>query len=153
MTTPLSDSGTNPRHRDIVALRRELAQAERGLRERAEREAVRLANAERDEWRIARENCLQLERIRRDATARVIAIRAGGKTRFPDECALAELALRDVETWELHDSAVYTSISFAGRRIRLRFLRGGADREAVMGETLAHGGVYTGRGYFQEILK
>ncbi|MGC1907748.1 MAG: hypothetical protein WA715_28260 [Candidatus Acidiferrum sp.] len=153
MLKPLRDSETGAIAYNIVALRRELVQAERQLRERAEREAVRLANAERGEWRIAREDCLQLERIRRDATERLIAIGSGGKTRFRDEAALAELALRDVETWELHDSAVYTIISFANRRDRLRFLVGGADREAVMREALAQGGVYTERGYFQEILK
>lgn len=147
------ESGIGATAHKIVALRRELAQAEKELRERAEREAVRLAVEERDQWRVAREDCLQLERIRRDATERLIAIGSGGKTRFRDEAALAELALRDVETWELHDSAVYTIISFANRRDRLRFLVGGADREAVMREALAQGGVYTERGYFQEILK
>jgi hypothetical protein len=153
MPIPISSSGTASHPRDIVALRGELAQAERGLRERAEREAVRLVEAERVAWREAREGCLQLERIRRDANARLDAIREGGQTRFPGECALAQIALRDLETWELRDSAAYTIVSFAGRRNRLRFLRGGADREAVMRETLAHGGVYTERGYFQEILK
>jgi hypothetical protein len=153
MPTPLRDSGTGATACDIVALRRDLAQAERGLRERAAREAVRLAEAELVAWREAQEGCLQLERIRRDANARLDAIREGGQTRFPGEYVLAQMALRDVETWELRCSAAYTIVSFAGRRNRFRFLRGGADREAVMREMLAHGGVYTERGYFQEILK
>jgi hypothetical protein len=138
---------------DIVALRRELAQAERGLRERAEREAVRLAEVERLAWREARADCLQLERIRLTAQTRLEAIIVGGSERFLGECELAEMALRDVEVWELRDSAAYTIVSFACRRNRLRFLRGRHERDGVMRETLTRGGVYTERGYFQEILK
>ncbi|MGC1907695.1 MAG: hypothetical protein WA715_27985 [Candidatus Acidiferrum sp.] len=147
------ESGIGATAHKIVALRRELAQAEKELRERAEREAVRLAVEERDQWRVAREDCLQLERIRRDASARLEAIRDGGQPRFPGEYELAQSAIRDVEKWELRDSAAYTIISFAGRRIRLRFLMGGAQREGAMRETISQGGVYTERGYFQEILK
>ena len=51
MPTLPSSSGTVEHPRDIVVLRRELAQAERELREKAEREAVRLAEAERVAWR------------------------------------------------------------------------------------------------------
>jgi hypothetical protein len=153
MLAPTSELATAALVRDITALRRELIQAEHGLRERAEREAVRLTEAERVAWREAQEGCLQLERIRRDGNARLEALRSGTGERFHGEGALAGMALRDVEAWELRDSAPYTIVSFAGRRSRLRFLRGGADREAVMRETLAHGGVYTERGYFQEILK
>jgi hypothetical protein len=153
MLAPTSELATAALVRDITALRRELALAERGLRERAAREAVRLAEAERVAWREAREGCLQLERIRRDVNARLDTIRGGGQTRFPGEFALAQTALRDMETWEPRCSAAYTIVSFAGRRNKLRFLRGGADREGVVRETLAHGGVYTERGYFQEILK
>src|SRR6267143_369328 len=124
MPTLLSESATVAPARDIVALRRELAQAERGLRERAEREAVRLAEAEHVAWRDAREGCLQLERIRRDANARLEAIQGGGRERFPGERVLAEMALRDAEAWELRDGAAYTIVGFACRRDRLRFLRG-----------------------------
>lgn len=144
-------SGSHPR--DIAALRHELAQAERELRERAEHEAVLLAETERVAWREAREDCLQLERIRRDVTARTEVIRDGGRERFPGERALAGVVLRDVETLEFRDSTAYTIVSFACRRERLRFLRGGAQRDAVLREALRRGGVYTERGYFQEILK
>ncbi len=149
----LSDSGTISRPPDIVALRRELAQAERVLRERAEREAVQVAEAERIAWREAQANCLQPERIRREANRRMEAIQAGGTERFLGERALAEMALSDVEKWELRDSAAYTTISFARLRDRLRYVRDGSERDAVVRETLARGGVYTERGYFQEILK
>lgn len=153
MPTLLSESGMVAPPRDIVVLRRELAEAERELRERAEREAVRLAEVERVAWRKAQEDCLQLERIQRDANARLEAIQGGGMERFPGERALAEMALRDVEAWELRDSAAYTIVSFARRRDRLHYLRGGSVRVAVLREALAHGGVYTEREYFQEILK
>jgi hypothetical protein len=136
-----------------VALRRELAQAERDLREKAEREAVRLATAERIAWLEVREGCLQLERIRRNANARLEVIQSGCLERFSGERSLAEMALLDVATWETRDSAAYTVISFARLRDRIRCLRGGTEREAVMRETLTRVGVYTERGYFQGILK
>jgi hypothetical protein len=153
MPTLISGPGTGIHSRNIVALRHELAEAERELRDRAECEAVRLAEAERAAGREAREDCLQLERIRRDANTRLEAIRRGEQERFPAEYALAEMVLREVEAWELRESAAYTIISFACLRKRLRFLHGGAEREAVMHEALTCGGVYTERGYFQEILK
>jgi hypothetical protein len=136
----------------IVALRRELARAERILREKARSEAVRMAAAERIAWREAREKCLQLERIRRNAKARLSAICNGSPERFSGERTLAEMALNGVETWEMRDSAAYTVISFARLLDRLRYLRGGTDREAVVAETLKRGGVYDDRGHFTEIL-
>ena len=153
MPTFPNSSGTVVHPRDIVALRRELAKAERELREKAEREAVRLVEAERVAWREARENCLQLERIRRHATARIETIRDGGRERFNGERALALMVTREVEMLELRDSTAYTIVSFARLRDRLHYLRGGSEREAVIRETLTRGGVYTERGYFQGILK
>jgi hypothetical protein len=138
---------------NIVALRRALAQAERRMRERAGREAVRLTEMERLGWREAQANCLQLEQIRRQASTRLETIQGGGMERFTGESVLAEMALKDVERWALRPSAAYTIVSFARLRDRLRYVRDGAEREAVMRETLACGGVYTERGYFQEILK
>jgi hypothetical protein len=49
--------------------------------------------------------------------------------------------------------ASYTVVSFARLRDRLRYLRGGSERESVVREALERGGVYTERHYFQEILK
>jgi hypothetical protein len=147
--TALSDSGTGAPPRDIVALRRELAQAERWLRERAEREAKRLAEAEREAWREARDACFLFDRIQQNVTSRLNAIEAGGQERFLGERRLAELGLLDAD----RANASYTVLSFARLRDRLRFLRGGLEREAIVREALKRGGVYTARGYFQEILK
>jgi hypothetical protein len=149
MPKPLSDSGTGVTPRDILVLRHELAQAEKTLRERAEGEAARLAEAERAAWRQAQADCFQFDRIRESAKARVSIIMAGSPERFPRERELAEMALRDAHRAD----ATYTVISFARLRDRLRYLRGGADRKAVMREALTRGGVYAERGYFQEILR
>jgi hypothetical protein len=137
---------------DITALRAALAQAEYQLRQSAELEAVRVADAERVAWRSAREACLELEQIRKNAISRLQAIQNGGPERFRGEGTLARGALDDVEAWERRDSAAYTILSFACLRDRLRYLRGGSGREAVLVETLACNGVHTERGYFQEIL-
>lgn len=137
----------------VLTLRRELAQAERALREKARAEAIRLAEAERTAWFEARDRCLQLERIRRNVKARLSAILRGGPERFSGERKLAEMALNDVEKWEPRDSTAYTIVSFARLRDRLRYLWGGSEREAIIVETLKRGGVYNEHGFFMEILR
>lgn len=137
-------------------MRTELAAAEKELRKRAEREAIRLAHLEHEEWLNAQERCLQLEQIRRDVMERLNAMRKGGSERFCGEADLVRMALDDLKTWELRDSAAYTIVSFANCRDRLRFLRGGAERDAVLVETIKCGGVYTGAyggRHFQEIVQ
>ena len=89
------------------------------LRERAAREARRVAEMERLAWRTARDRCLQLEKIHRNARRRLAAIAFGSPEQFAGERALAEAALRAVARWEPHDSAAYTILSFAARRDRL----------------------------------
>jgi len=135
--------------RDIVALRRELAQAEGILRGKAEGEARRLAEAERVAWREAQEACFAFDRIRQSANSRLEAIQAGDRERFVGERRLAEMALRDGHRAD----ASYTVLSFAPLRERLRYLRGGSERESVVREALKRGGVYTDRRYFQEIVR
>jgi hypothetical protein len=126
--------------RHVAALRRELVQAERKLRETAEREARRLAEAEHVAWLEAQDACFAFDRIRQRASKRLEAIRAADRERFLGERRLAEMALRDADRAD----AAYTIISFAKLRDRLRYLRGGAEREAVVNEAIARGGVYTG---------
>lgn len=133
--------------------RREGVPASRDLRERAAREARRIAEMERVAWRAARDRCLQLEEIRRNARRRIAAIADGFPEKYAGERAWAEAALREVARSEPYDSAAYTILSFAGRRERLRYLRGSdADREAMVREALARGGVRDDRGHFQEIV-
>lgn len=138
---------------DIVELRRELGHAEIQLRVRADQEAVKIAQAEHTAWCEARDCCLQLERIRRSAKSCLKAIVAGSRERFREKRELAELALREVERWELRESAAYTVVSFARRRDRLRYLRGGSERETVIHEAIKRGGVYDERGHFVEVLQ
>lgn len=138
--------------RRIKALRRELASVEQALRARARREAAHLAHAEHAALREARDACHAFDRIRRNASARLDAIRAGSPERFRGERPFAEMALREADRAD----AAYTIISFAKRRDRVRYLRGGDEREAVIGEAIARGGVYTegcGGKHFQEILR
>jgi monoamine oxidase len=138
--------------RRITALRRELADAEHALRAGVRREAAHLAHAEHAAWREARDACHAFDRIRPNASARLEAIRAGSPERFPGERALAEMALREADRAD----AAYTVISFAKRRDRRRYLRGGDERKAVIREAIARGGVFTearGGKYFQEILR
>src|SRR5438034_8788729 len=92
MPQSLDDSGSGAPPRDILVLRNELAQAERVLRERAENEAVRLAEAERVAWREAQADCFQFDRIRERVKARLEAIEAGNPEKFPREREWAEMA-------------------------------------------------------------
>jgi hypothetical protein len=137
--------------RRIQALRRELADAERALRAEARRNSDRAAHAEHAAWREARDACHMYDRIRPKARARLEAIRSGSPERFRGERQLAEMALREADRADV----AYTVIAFAKRRERLRYLRGGDEREAVIREAIARGGVYTeayGGKHFQEIL-
>lgn len=136
----------------VVALRRELAQAERDLCEKADREALNLAEAEHVAWRQTQDACFAFDRIRQNASARLETIRSGGRERFPGERAVADMALCDADRAD----AAYTIISFARLRDRLRYLRGGSERETVVRKTLERGGVYTDayQGlHFQGILR
>jgi len=126
--------------RRITALRSELADAERALRARTRREAARLADAERGALWEARDACRAFDRIRPNSSARLEAIRAGSSERFRGERQLAERALREADRAD----AAYTVIAFAKRDDRLRYLRGGHEREAVIREAMARGGVFTG---------
>jgi hypothetical protein len=129
---------------NIVALRQQLAQAERGLRSKARAEAQRLAQAEREAWLAARNACRLFDR----AKARREQIR-GGSERFPGEERLVEMALATAADAD----AIYTLLSFGSLADRLRFLRGGASRTEVIQETIDRGGVYTDRQRFQEIVR
>jgi hypothetical protein len=138
--------------RDVVALRRELAHAERLLREKVESEAQTLAEEERVAYREARDACYTYDRIRENVSVRLEAIRAGGPERFLGEIRFAEMALREAQRAD----AAFTVISFARLRDRLRYLRGGSEREAVVREALERGGVYTaacGGRHFQGIVR
>jgi hypothetical protein len=126
-----------------------LAQAERILREKAAPYARRLAEEEIRAWRDAQEACFLFDRIRHNANVRLDAIRAGSPEWFVGERRLAEMALRDADFAD----AKYVVISFARLRDRIRYLRGGSERETVVREALERGGVCTERRGFQEILR
>jgi hypothetical protein len=122
------------------------------LRARAKREAIGLVRAERVAWREAQNACFFFDRIWPKARTRMQSIRAGGPERFVGEASLAEIALGTA----LRADAAYTILSFANPRDRLRYLRGGSERDAVVRETLERGGVYTERcagRHFQEIVR
>ncbi len=112
---------------------------------------------ERFAWRAARDRCLQLEKIRRNAQRRLdelASAAADSPEKFRGERAWAQAALREVARCEPHDSAAYTILSFSSRRDRLRYLRGSdEERAAMVRETLARGGVRDERGHFQEVVR
>jgi len=154
MLCPYKGVFANMTTQNIRVMRRTLASAERTVRDRAESEARRLASMEREAWTEAHDRCLQLEKIRRQARARLAAIADGSPQRYPRERATAVIALREVARCEPRDSAAFTLLSFASARERLCFLRSGpAEREALLRATLARGGVFDDRGRFWEILR
>ncbi len=136
-------------HPDIVALREQIAQAERDLRVKARTEAVLLAEAERSAWFEVQENCFSFDWIRLRAQECLEAIAHGKKERFLGEGRLAELALRDADRAD----AAYTVISFSRMSDRVRYLHGSSEREAIINETLMRGGVFDERNKFMEILR
>jgi hypothetical protein len=125
--------------RRVATLRCELAEAERDLLEKAEREAIRLARAEYVAWREAQEACFAYDWIRQNVNRRLEAIHAGEPEQSPGELQLTEMAFTDAARAD----AAYTVISFARLHDRLRYLRGGSEREAVVREALDQGGCLT----------
>ena len=115
----------------------------------ADREAFRLVGAERAAWREARDACFLFDRIRQSVKSRLCAIVTGGRERFLGERRLAEMALLDAD-WA---DASYTVLSFARLRDRMRFCAAVRSVKQSCAKRSKSGGVYTERGYFQEILK
>jgi hypothetical protein len=111
-----------------------------------------LAAAEHVAWREAQDACFLYDYIRANVNRRLEAIHEGERERFPGELRLTQMALSDADRAD----AAYTVISFARLRDRLRYLRGGSDREAVVSEALERGGVFTdacGGRHFQGIVR
>ncbi|HUK30539.1 MAG TPA: hypothetical protein VLV89_05450 [Candidatus Acidoferrum sp.] len=140
----------------LAAMRRELANAELQVRQLAAKHGDILAQRERDACADALESCGTFDSIRPRATARLAEIREGvvlpgRKTpeRFLGEARLAEMALREADLAD----ASYTILAFANARDQARYIRGGAERDAVLRETMKRGGVYNDRKYFMGIVR
>lgn len=133
---------------------RSAAPPDRSVRARAEREARHTAELERVSWSACLEQCRSCDRTLGYIRERLAEISSGARERFAGERKLAEYALPQVEQRALRFDAIYTVLSFGNLRDRWRYLRGSdADREALIREVLARGGVFTDRGCFQEILR
>ncbi len=138
----------------IDSLQRQLAAIDRRIAELAQQEATRIVALEHAEWLAAGDECRRLDKSRRNARARMAALAEGAPRRQPHEMWIGVQALAALNLFQPPADAAYTLLSFAGKRERLRFLRASrAEREAILRETLARGGVFNDRGYFQEILR
>lgn len=139
----------------LESLERQLAAEKRRIAELAQQEAEQIAAQERAEWLAAGEECRRLDKELRNARARIAAVADGAPKRWPREIAMGVQVLGSYQNYFLPMAdATYTLLSFAGKRERLRFLRAGREeREAMLREVLARGGVYNDRGFFQEIVR
>jgi hypothetical protein len=136
---------------DTTEARRQLAKAKR-KDQRVKAACMKLQSLERDLLLTARDEVFSLRKLRRDAGARLTAIREGEKPRFTDEEAVAWDALALVARQELTASARYTFLAFASPADRADFALNPRERKRMVEEALAAGAVIDEKGRVMEII-
>ncbi|MCH6554965.1 MAG: hypothetical protein IH793_12525, partial [Acidobacteria bacterium] len=99
----------------------------------------------------ARDELLSLHKLRRDAGARLAALRRGARPRFADEEAVAWDALALVAEQELGVAAKYSLLAFGTEADRACFALQPGERDQMVDETLERGFVQGDTGAVMEI--
>jgi len=129
---------------DRESVIRRLAEARESAKVRSV--ADRLRAAERCILGRARANLLSLVALRRNAGARLMALRGGARERFPQETELAWDALRFVADHEARASASYLVAAFASERDCAAFALHPERRAALVDRVLEEGGLRADHG-------
>lgn len=135
---------------DTTEARRQLAKAKRKER-RIKAACKKLQSLERDLLLTARDELHSLHKLRRNAGARLAAIRRGERPRFTDEEAVAWDALALVAGQELRASARYSFLAFASVSALAHFALNPRERERIIDGVLAAGMVVDGKARVMEI--
>ena len=131
-------------------MRRQLAEARtKGKRVKAARQ--KLQRLEQDLLVAARDELLSLHKLRRDAGARLAALRRGARPRFADEEAVAWDALALVAEQELGVAAKYSLLAFGTEADRACFALQPGERDQMVDETLERGLVQGDTGAVMEV--
>ena len=123
----------------------------RSERKRENAAASKLAELERTAFFEARENCHQLERIRRLAAARLRRIHHGDAERFQGEADLAWFALAEVAAQMPKAAAAYSLMAFAAINTRIDFALHPERRERLIQDALEAGYVSNEQGIRHEV--
>jgi hypothetical protein len=132
---------------DGARFREELARASRDRKQR-EIEQARLKVVERRAFLAARDNVLDLERLRRNAARRLADLAELGPERFHGEEQFAWDALALVADQMLQAAAAFTVIGFADSATRVRFALHQEERGALVADCLEAGGVLNDKRHF-----
>ncbi len=131
-------------------VRRELAEAKKKA-QRVKTATKKLQSLERDLLLTTREEVLSLHKLRRDAGARLAALRRGAKPRFLGESELAWSALALVAGQELRAVATYTFLAFASPADQAHFALNPRERERMVDAVLTTGAVVDEKGRVMEV--
>ena len=131
-------------------MRRELAEAKRKA-ERVKAATKKLQRLRQDILLAARKEVLGLHRLRRNAGARLAALRGGQQPRFLGESELAWSALALVARQELRAAAAYTVLAFGSEGDWSRFALQPGARNQMIEEALERGFVEGDSGAITEV--
>jgi hypothetical protein len=132
---------------DSAKFRDELARVRRDRKQR-EIEQANFKAAERRAFLEARNNVLDLERLRRNAARRLADLAELGVEKFCGEEQLAWEALAFVAGQMLQAAAAFTVIAFADSETRVRFALQPEQRAAFVADCLEAGGVLNDKRHF-----
>ncbi len=131
-------------------MRRRLAEAKRKA-QRVKAASQKLQKLEQNLLLEACEELLSLHRLRRNAGARLAALRRGTRPRFAGEEAVAWDALALVAEQELGVAAKYSLLAFGTEADRACFALQPGERDQMVDETLERGFVQGDTGAVMEI--
>lgn len=131
-------------------VRRQLAEAKKKA-EHVKAATKKLQRLEKHLVLDARKEVLSLHRLRRNAGARLDAIRSGAQPRFTDEEVVAWDALALVAGQELRAAARYTFLGFASVEALAHFVLNPRERERIIDEVLISGVVVDEKGRVMEV--
>ena len=131
-------------------VRRQLAEAKKEA-QRVKAASQKLQNLEQDLLLAVRDELLSLHKLRRDAGARLAALRRGARPRFADEEAVCWDALALVAGGELRAAAEYSLLAFAAPSVRCCYVLHPEQRKALTDEVLITGVVVDDKGRVMEV--
>ena len=135
---------------NTAEVRQQLAEARKEA-QRVKVASQKLQRLERDLLLAARDELLSLHKLRRDAGARLAALRRGARPRFADEEAVAWDALGLVAEQELAVSAKYLLLAFCAPTVRSRYALHPEQRRALTDEVLTTGVIVDEKGRVMEV--
>jgi len=135
---------------NTAEVRQQLAAAKKKA-QRVKAASQKLQRLEQDLVLAARDELLSLHKLRRDAGARLAALRRGARPRFADEEAVAWDALGLVAEQELAVSAKYLLLAFCAPTVRSRYALHPEQRRALTDEVLTTGVIVDEKGRVMEV--